>query len=333
MRRIFYFFSVLLAMVALTACGGGDNFRITGNIPGIGTQNLNVVYYADGAFHSSRTAAVDGKFMFDGNSRDWTTVYFFNNARALLGMVIVRNGENVDASFEQGKPEASVITGNKPSELLGAFLAANGKTLQRGTPAAINSAVAKFVEENPDNMAATVVLTNYFRADRDPKEADRLLQLIKSKARPSSLTQGWTDRLEASLDSTRLTLPPTIEFLDISDSLQPIDTRRGTLLIYSPPVDGHRVLNSDKLLNLRLTKVAMDSAKVRFYEIDRNVTDTAQWKRNVVMDKRPWKRLWHPLNTGLLPFSQGEQAIVVNEEGRVTYVGSNLAEALRHANI
>ena len=56
LRGIAWLVPTLLA-VLLWNCGGADSFRIMGEIDGLGTQNLQVVYYGDGAFRSMRSTA------------------------------------------------------------------------------------------------------------------------------------------------------------------------------------------------------------------------------------------------------------------------------------
>lgn len=325
----FQHFIAMSVLSLLTACGGGDTFRITGEIPGTGTQNLNVVYYGDGAFHSTRTASIDGKFMFDGNSRAWTTVYFFNNSRTLIGMVIIKNGENVEARFEPG---AIVLTGTKPSELLSEWLGANSEALANADYKAVNASIADFVSQHRDNVASTVILTNYFDVSLEPQLADSLFQLIDSKSRPTYMAEGWSDQVSAAMDSTLGVLPDTLFFIDVKNDLQPILTSEGTLILYSPDVRG-RNQTIDRTLKSRLKKQKLDSLSVRFIEINREITDTAMWHRDFDADNLPWRRMWHPFNSASLPWQGVESFIVADSTGTIVYSGSDMEEALATVNL
>lgn len=329
MKRLLYNILIVVLATAFAACGGGDSFRITGEIAGSGTQNLNVVYYGDGAFHHTRTAAIDGKFMFDGNSRQWTTVYFFNNSRVLIGMVIIKNGENVEARFDNN---GTTLSGTKPSELLGEWLAANAEALNADDHKVLNASIAEFIGRHKDNIASTVILTNFFDASLDPHMADSLFQLIDPKSRPSYLAEGWTDQVDVALDSTRSVLPDTLYFIDKNNDLLPILTSNGTLVLYSPDLNSRNPA-SDRQLKERLKKQKTDSLNVRFIEIDREITDTASWHRAVRNDDVPWQRLWHPFNSSMLPWLRAESFIVADSTGAIVYIGSELNEALSHANL
>lgn len=332
MVRFIRYILLLSVAVAMWSCGGGDSFRITGEIPGIGTQNLNVVYYADGSYHATRTAVVDGKFMFDGVSRDWTAVYIFTNARALLGVVIIRNGENVDAKFELNNPGATVLKGTSPSEKLSEWYSQYGTLLNEGDAEAINRSIKDFVVKNPDNMASTVVLTTYYRADENPSQADSLLQSISSKVRQGNLAEGWADRVSLAMDSSRIYLAEQIQLLDSRDTLRTLKSREGTLVLYNP---GNRERNnsSEQLLRKAVNSDAKDSLKIEFYEVNTGVGDTLAWKTDIRDKDLPWKRLWHPLNSGKIPFEAGECILVTDSTGRIIYNGPDIEKGLKIANL
>lgn len=330
MGKIIKLLTGIFITLGLWACGGGDTFRIAGEIPGIGTQNLNVIYYADGSYHATRTAVVGGKFMFEGASRDWTTVFIFTNARSLIGLVIVRNGENVNAKFELNKPSATVLSGTKSSELLSEWYSSGGMALESGNAEAINDAVKEFVLQHKDDLAATAVLTTYFRASDNPDQADSLLQQIDSKVRQGNLAEGWADRIANVLDSARMAFPEPITFFDSGDTVHTLVPDKNILILYSPDkVD--RSIASDNLLKEFLQSKASDSIGVRFYEIDRYVSDTASWKTDVRDLRLPWMRLWHPLNSGKIPFGSGESIIVVDSTGTIVYNGLNITDGLKKA--
>lgn len=323
---------IILLLTCLAACGGGDSFRVSGEIEGLGTQNLNIVYYGDGAVRSMRTALVDGKFMFEGASRDWTTVYIFSSRRALLGMVIARNGENIQLKMNTTEPQLLELKGNKHSELLGQWLAQNSEALKSNDATAINLAVKEFVEANSNSIVATVILTNFYRPRENMDEAETLYRFIDSKARPTYLAEGWVELLENARDSSHVRLPEHISFLDAQDSLIEINSRNKTLLLYAPKGD-IRKYREDSLLRDRLRKIKKDTLNIAIFEIDREVSDTGAWKKNVRNDSLPWKRLWHPFNASKLPFEEYATFIVSDDEGGIIYNGNDIWEAIKAINV
>lgn len=327
---------ILFFLISLAAlfygCGGGDSFRISGEIDGIGTQNLNVVYYGDGAIRSLRTAVVDGKFMFDGASRDWTTVYIFSSRRQLIAFMIVRNGESVQAHIDINDKSKIKLRGNKPSELLSDWLSKHSLELDSDDSHAINVSVKDFVTANRNNVASTVILSNFFRTAENPALADSLLRIIDSKSRPGYLTEWWVNLLELSGDSTYFHFDPALEFITVTDSLQPAMGHNPKLWVYLP-FDETRDNTIDSLINDRLKKIKKDTVGVDFIEIDRYVADTAQWKKSVRNDSLTWRRLWHPLNSLKLPVNDNELFMVADTSGNVLYHGSDIWEAIKTINV
>ena len=333
MRKVLYAILLNVAlMVTVAGCGGGDTFRITGEIEGIGTQNLNIVYYGDGAIRSFRTAVVDGKFMFDGSSRDWTTLYIFTSRHTLIGVAVVRNGESLQARFDVTDPSKISLKGNNPSELLGAWLSKNADRLTGNDPVATNNAVKEFVVTNKASIASTVALLNWYRADINPGGADSLFRIIDNKARPNYMAEGWVSLLEIQSDSTSRALPTGIRMLDVSDSLQTLDLDGKMLWAYLP-VDERRNATTDSIIADRLKKIRKDSADVMFVEIDRYVDDTSTWKKAVRGDSLRWQRLWHPLNVAELPIAKDSIFLVTDPTGHVIYTGNDIWTAIRILNI
>lgn len=318
--------------ILLTACGGGDTFRVTGEIPDLGTQNLNIVYYGDGAFRNIRSPLVDGKFMFDGKSRDLTAVYIFSSRYSLLGIVVAQNGDNISARFDINNPSQTVIKGNKPSELLSQWLSSNAELLASGESGAINASVKAFVEKNRTNIASTVLLMNYYNTTENFESADSLLKIIENKARPSYLAEGWINMLELAADSSTVTLSQGLEFFTIEDSLMSLPVSGKTLFLYLPS-NNLRDSRTDVKLKERYDYVKKDSLKVGVFEIDRAVTDTAQWKKTVRNDSLPWPRIWHPFNYLKLPLQQESSFLVADTAGNIIYNGSDMFAAFKIANM
>lgn len=316
----------------LFSCGGGDSFRISGEIKGLGTQNLTVIYYGDGAVRNLRTALLDGKFMFEAASRDWTTVYIFSNSRRLIGLVIAKNGESIQAKFNVDNPAETEIKGNKPSELLSKWIATHAEDLTSDNPVLINNAVKEFVTKNKDNIASTIALINYYHISTNPSQADSLFKLIDTKSRPNYIAEGWSTTLEMALDSTRTLLPTSLVFFDTKDRQIDIASKRDTLLLYLIS-ENNRKKETDDSIAKRLKKLKGDSVRISFYEIDREMPDTFTWKKNVRNDSLTWKRLWHPFNDRKLPVDKDDIFLVTDSAGKVIYHGSDLNSAFKSVNL
>lgn len=86
-----------LGVCLLTACGGKKEFRVSVDVPKVGTQAMTVVYKtAGGERVVSRMPAIDGKFEFTGQSADTTMVEIFTAKKALFASFPVADGMDVE---------------------------------------------------------------------------------------------------------------------------------------------------------------------------------------------------------------------------------------------
>ena len=332
MKPILLHIVLLLQIMFLCACGGGETFKITGEIEGIGTQNLNVVYYADDAIRSARTTAVDGKFIFEGSSREWTLLYLFTNSHSLIGIIPIKNGDNVEAHYNIDNLAETELKGNKSAQQLAKWLKKEDSLFLSDDTDARNNAVRKFVEENKNDIVATIVLTNYYNAKENPSQADSLYKIIDSKVRMRYITDGWIDRVLRAVAMDEWRLPRPMYFMDQNDSLTDISTLGSTLLLYFSPKQ--RDVAIDEVIRDRLYPRLSDTLTVNLFEIDRYITDPSQWKTKSDADTiRKWKKLWHPFNSQRFPVNDDVSFIVIDTAGRIIYSGSDIEKVLEKAYI
>ena len=190
--RVFRYTYLLLSILLLTACGADDTFLVNGTVEGLGTQNLHIIDYSDGAIRTNVSTAVDSKFRFEGNSPEETVVEVYSNARALIGRFVAKNGDNIEVKFRQNEPGFMEISGNKTSHDLLNFLAK--------TPTdSLNSRIFHEVVTHPDRMLSGVLLAYYYDVAANPELADSMINLLNYDFIPYQMTQGLSHMLNRSL--------------------------------------------------------------------------------------------------------------------------------------
>lgn len=98
LKKIILFASVVLL---LSACGGNKKFSVDVDIPSVGTQEMTVVYMTEGGERVvMRLPAIDGKFEFNGVSRDTTSLEIFNAKKSLLATFHAVNGMKLSLKSE-----------------------------------------------------------------------------------------------------------------------------------------------------------------------------------------------------------------------------------------
>ncbi|MDE6268180.1 MAG: DUF4369 domain-containing protein [Muribaculaceae bacterium] len=262
---------IILSLI-LFSCGGGDTFHVIGEVENLGTQNLRVIYRADGKLRQGVATAVDGKFSFEGSSRDETMLHIFTNQYLPIGVIFIRNGETVEARFDRDDPFKLSVKGNSSSADLATFLSRNAATLASSDAVGINALVEKYVASNPSRLSSTYLLTNFYRTEGNERRADSILRLIDQKARPSVFVQGWLSQFPALPDS--VASARTLSLISPADSLVIVSLTDTLPTLFA---------FSDRVSPSPLAAVADDStliSRIRLIEISVS-PDTAAWKASV----------------------------------------------------
>lgn len=330
MNRLLRLIVSLAAVALLWSCGSSDSFRIMGVIEGLGTQNLQVIYYGEGAFRTMRSTAVDGKFSIEGSSRDYTVVDVFTSTRSLVASFIVKNGDHVECTLELNNPVAKGIKGSKPAVELMRWIGDNRDALDAGRTESVNRAVSDFIGENSDNVVSSVLLTRYFDARGREREADSLLRSIAQKARITSLTESYRDGLVFDVDSGLPALGDSLWF--VGTDRRRVDValsdHKATMLYFTSPT-GQRVGSNDKLLKDLVGDQDKDKAKdkgkdkkgISVLEIDDINAGVEAWQKEVERDSLPWERVWHPGVSSTMALPTRPWVVVADSLGRVVYSG------------
>jgi hypothetical protein len=293
MRKFILIFIPILLLL-LTGCSGSREFRLDAATDDIGTQNVTLVYYADGAYHQEEVSAIDGNFTYIGTTSEPTFVEIYTSSTSLLGEFIVEGGDHIKARFSRLNPENVTIKGNKDSEMLADFMKENRKIFDKNDVNAINRAIEAFVRENPKRFLSTVLLTRYFTLEGYEKLAAELFALIPSKYRTEGYTTGFQQLLSEALASDTLAIT-SIRSFSLDDTAY-IYTPAGAKMNLLMLLDGEsRGEDSIKQMLSVLRNGTPSTANLRITDFgcDR---DTMQWHsslRDLPTDyPADIKRLW-----------------------------------------
>lgn len=119
MNRLFLIIAMGLAMVACK--DKPRDFNVKVEAPGIGTQQVTVVYTTDdGNRRSISLPSVNGQFEFSGSSSSPSIIEIFTSSKQLYTAVIAQNGESlvlraIDGGFQvDGSERSNVLANYKP---------------------------------------------------------------------------------------------------------------------------------------------------------------------------------------------------------------------------
>ncbi len=322
---------ILTLAVMAVACGDDTEFRVAGEVQGLGTRNISMLYVADGSVRSVSTAAIDGKFDLRGSSDEYTVVELFVGAKGNvpLARMLAKNGETLHCKLDIEDPSKNEIKGNGPSEQWSGFLRENAAVLNDGTPGMINSLVTKYVDSHPDNIVSSLLMLTSYNSVNNESRADSLFAVIAPEARPAKLVDDYRLLLSYNNSAALNAKVRSFTLYSVGDSMER----------YSPYKSGYSLLyftdgtqRSDTIT--RQIKRPYDSySRKRFRVVEVSFApDSAAWKR-ASADSLGWTRVWAPggvahnsfdaLNIPRIPFY-----ILADSNGTQVYRGSALRQAI-----
>lgn len=322
---------ILALAVLAVACGDDTEFRIAGEVQGLGTRAVNMLYVADGSVRSVSTAAIDGKFDLRGNSSDYTMVELFVGAKGNvpLARMLVKNGQTLHCKLDIENPSENEIKGNKPSEQWCRFVRDNAAVLYDGTPGMVNSAVKKYVESNPDNIVSSLLMLTSYNSVNNESRADSLFAVIAPEARPAKLVDDYRLLLSYNNSAALNAKVRSFTLYSAGDSLERYSAYKSaySLLYFT---DGTK--RSDTIVR-QIRRPYDDYTRRRFRVVEVSFApDSAAWKR-ASADSLGWTRVWAPggvahssfdaLNIPRVPFY-----ILADSTGAQVYRGSELRQAM-----
>ena len=324
---------MVAAMLGMAGCGDDSEFRVTGTIEGLGTQNLRVIYYTNTGLKSLTSTAVDGKFNFTGNAPAETLVEIFTSDRVPLMRLAIRNGETVEVKIDRAEPYKLTLKGNDVSKRMAAFMRDNRDLLTAGNREAINAAVADYVGRNTKDLSSTILLLTEYDAFGHEQEADSLLNMIDAKSRPEFLTEnieaGLAQR-NAAVEHARM-LP--LRLYTDADSMTTFNTSGSaySLLIFTRT--GRERADSLRY-QLSVLMGRTDASRLRVVDISL-ATDSADWhsQPHILPADKDGISAWMPGAIASVPVKQlaitrTPYFVVADSAGTQIYRGASLKDAI-----
>lgn len=195
--------SVMLTVVALTACGGKKPYKIDGTVEGLGTQNVTAIYHDGTSLKEVTTNAVNSEFHIEGRAEQPVVIELYDNQRNRIGCVAVKNGDEVKVKFKAGDPYFMESDGNKLSEALGAFLKKNADGL--------NEAIECQIASAPSDELTALLAGYYYDINEDAARADSILSLIDN----TTITGNAMLRAKAEQASRQAVMPGKAETIEL----------------------------------------------------------------------------------------------------------------------
>lgn len=191
-------------------------------------------------------------------------------------------------NIDRDNPYQIEASGNDIASTWAQFLRSNADSLAMGGHTA-NASIARYIGENPTQLASTLILVHNYDAAIDPVGADSLMNLIEPAARPSNITDGFNFLLQRMVHGNAMTKVKPFRYLDRNDSLRTFTPTDNDLSIIA--IDNNRSGRSDSIIPAlkRISRNGGRHLHILEFSID---ADTMEWKRNTRYDSATWIQTW-----------------------------------------
>ncbi len=328
--KILFTLSLLLILVSCSS----DHFTIKGELEGIGTQNIRVLYLTDDERVESEWVTVtDGRFEFVGSNYDWTIVYFIDNNKKIIARAAVKNGDDISIKGSVENPYGINVEGTDENEQWYDFINGNAKLYGQSDRRQLNAEIEKYVTDNPSEISSTLILLNDYSNISGMTSVDSLFKIISIDARPSGLVNNYY-ALSQQIDKEKRSR--SINSLLMYSSLDSMITfsvskYKASLLYFWDKNDMNR---TDIVKGLKeLQKKHEKSGRMQIADVMLS-TDSLHWKEYIEKDSTTWMHFWTvggSLNRAIsnLDISSSPYFVVTNSLGRQLYRGNSFENAVK----
>ncbi len=324
---------ILASLLLMVSCNS-DYFTIKGELEGVGTQNIRVLYLTDDERVESEWVTVtDGRFEFTGSNYDWTIVYLIDNNKKIIARVAVKNGDDISIKGSLENIYGMTVEGTDENEQWSKFMNSNAKLYEQSDRKQLNAEIEKYVTDNPSEISSTLILLNDYSNISGMMSVDSLFKKISIDARPSGLVNNYY-ALSQQMDKEKS--KRSINSLLMYSSLDSMITfsvskHKANLLYFWNKDDANR---KDVISSLKeLQKRHEESGRLQIADVLLS-SDSVRWKEYLEKDSTSWMHFWTvggSLNRAIsnLDINSSPYFIVANSLGRQLYRGNSLENAIK----
>ena len=339
------FFRIVFLMLAAAALAGcvKNEVKVEVNLPESVSDTYRILYYASdpvkGWVIENVLQVEKGKGELLLQTRNPTIVYVFAEGRLPATFFYAERGDKITIDGQDGRPASWTIGGNKINEQLSEWRKANRAVLTANRPgensSALDKAVTAYVDKNPDNPVATLLLLEYYNRGGDE------LGFLKEwkKLRGEALDGRWRELVSRSdmlEEPSAHELPKMLVFNSVGTGCDTISFGAKPVLLYfsKPGLDDYR----SKAQELRsISRESGDSSGRVIANVLFEPDSTQRWQAARRDSLQNVVEAWVPLGISdaqmrQLGVMRVPYAIVVDSAGKIIYRGEDLERAGKDFN-
>lgn len=267
---------LVVALVGLVSCNSEPEFRVRGEINGLGTQNLRVTLYSGNGVRQQSAQAIDGKFQFQAKTEGPVAGELYTNAGVLIARFIANRGDNLALKLSATDPAIYEADGNAACEELAEFIVGNAEIIAGNNQRLLNDAVERFVGKHAKSLASGVVISAYYDPLGDEKRLGEMIDRLDRKAKPMWLVRSMEQPMVQAAMADTAKIAPLRLFAYDGDRGAALSPKGSKMLLMAFTDAASR--RSDSVANL-IAKLAneREEGSLRIADISFD-PDTATWK-------------------------------------------------------
>lgn len=331
MKHLLLLPAAALLAALLWACSE-SRFEVDGEVAGLGTQNVHMVWLGDDGVVDDVVAASENKLAYSGSCSRLTVVSVFDAQGELLAQFAAQNGDHIQLKGDRNTHMPVEATGNDVNEAWTRFRTDHARLYDGRHAEQLNRAIEQWVQSHTADPLAALLLLFDHNALADGSQAARLLAAIPPEARPEHLTSSaqWLAEYYSQRGPTTL---HSLTLCGTGGEFQTLAAgRRPALLCFWSK--SHRNARRDDASAIKAWQqtAAGRDALVADVLLD---ADTAGWNAACRADSATtWRHYWAPggpVDPALkgLRIASAPWYVATDSAGRITYNGNSLNEALK----
>lgn len=316
----FFYLIICCLLFIMAACSSSD-FKITGNIDGLGTQNVRITYMSDAGMRDTFVTTQNDEFSYVGSSAVITVVSVWDAQGTLLARLTAKNGDKLSIEGDKDELPLVKIGGNEVNDQWMKFRTQNIKYYTNPDRRPLDKIIKEWVKAHPDKLLSTILLMWDTSDLTSHDEITALLGTINPEARPDNLLESYEAIMSQVSKKTKYLHSLTL--CGASGDFEALSLDKKTLLYF------WRFDDADRNTTVRAVKALGNDSRVADVLLD---ADTTGWLNRCRTDSATWRHYWSPggvtehalqhLNIPATP-----HFVAVDSTGTILYQGSDLTKA------
>lgn len=313
-----------LALLPLLA-GCSRAFTIKGNIKGLGSQMLRVVYYTPQGVKDAQVPASADRFEYKAplETDDWTLVYLYDMQSQVVARFAVERGSTVKVRGDLGQRHRLEVKGPDVDEQWYKFMAEHAALYDSPDHSQLDRLIEKQAASHPADLLSTLlVLCDYSRLNH-ADQASRLLARLTHK--PAGLMAAY-EAIHRRVARKTATIGSLLFYESSGDygAFDPATAQASLLCLWT----GNTGSLAQQAGQLKQWSAAYGS---RLLVADVCLdADTTAWRGTIAAAGGAWKHYWAPagpLDRQLLglDIQSTPLYVVTDARGKVVYDGDQPA--------